>query len=40
MKYISEVLFTSISQVLEIRVWEDWKYKISGLTTDVQKKMT
>ena len=39
-KHTSEVLFTSISQVLEVRVCEDWKYKIIGITTDDEKKMT
>ena len=36
--HTSEFVCTSISQVLEVRVCEDWKYKIFGITTDVEKK--
>ena len=39
-KHTSDVLFTSISQVLEVRVCEDWKYNIIGITIDVEKNMT
>ena len=37
-KHTSDVLFASISQVFKFWVCEDWKYKIIGITTDVEKK--
>ena len=37
-KHTIEVLFTSISQVLEVRVCKDCKYKSIRITTMLKKK--